>query len=70
MSCSDLQKKEKSLQRDLKIDTAGSVISGIADIIEDTTESTVDSIVANQELNETKSELRVVQSVISKKRCK
>ncbi len=70
MSCSDLVKKEKSLQRDLKFDTAGSVLAGIVDIAEDTTESTVDSISADVDLNATKNKLRQVQAVISKKRCK
>jgi len=70
MSCSDLQKQEKSLQEDLKFNTVDSILSGVTDIIKDTTESTVDSLVADQQLSETKSELREVQSVISKKHCK
>ncbi len=70
MSCTDLKEKEKSLQSDYKADVAGSIISGIADIVEDTTESTVDSIASDLELNATKKELREVQSIIHQKRCK
>jgi uncharacterized protein YcfL len=70
MSCSDLVKKEKSLQKDLKFNRADSVLAGIVDIAKDTTESTVDSISADVDLKATKDEIREVQAVIAKKRCK
>jgi uncharacterized protein YcfL len=70
MSCSDLVNKEKSLQRDLKFNSVDSALSGVIDAIEDTTKSTVDSISADVDLKATKDEIRQVQTVIAKKRCK
>ena len=70
MSCKDLLKKEKSLQSDYKTDTAGSILSSMVNLFEDTNESKADENSAEIELNNTKSELRSVQSVIHKKKCK
>jgi uncharacterized protein YcfL len=70
MSCKDLIKKEKSLQVDHTINSIGSIAADIANIAEDTTESTVDVIVSEMDLQNTKRDLRIVQSQINKRRCK
>jgi hypothetical protein len=70
LACNDLHLKEKSLIRDVKINSVGSIINGIGSIIDDSTKATVDSIVADQELKNSKDELHQVQSVIKQKRCK
>jgi len=42
----------------------------IKNIVEDTTESTVDVIASEMDLQNTKRDLRIVQSEIKKRRCK
>ncbi len=68
MICKRLIEKEILLQSNYKVNISGSILNSIADVFEDSNESKVDAHSADVELNNTKNELRSIQSVIYQKK--